>query len=245
MYDSLSAAASVNALPGSGQLNPTLERNCDAMSRLTSPMLFLLGATGGAITASVARSANLRAVRGAFRKWSAGGALLFDLMTDDAVIVIPGTAPNCGAFSKSVFMRDVAGPFMARFSRAPAPHATKVWSDGDDVAVLAKAEGMRRDGRPCANSYVFVLKMRAGRVVHATELPRRYSIVSKDPATVCASTPSSCRNTSAPRRPYRRYRHQPHHGGGGHRKTATQAQVPDRRKWGHLLRRFWGEFRRR
>ncbi len=139
------------------------------MSKLTCPVVFLLGATGGAIATGVVRSANLRAVRGAFRKWSAGEASLFDLMTDDAEIVIPGTAPHCGTFSKSVFARDVAAPFMARFSRPPAPHATKVWSDGDDVAVLAKAEGMRRDGKPYANSYVFVLKMRGGRVVRATE----------------------------------------------------------------------------
>ena len=139
------------------------------MSKLTNPGVFLLGAAGGAIANGVARSANLRAVRGVFRKWSAGEASLFDLMTDDAVIVIPGTAPHCGTFSKSVFARDVAAPFMARFSRPPAPRATKVWSDGDDVAVLAKAEGMRRDGKPYANSYVFVLKMRGGRVVRATE----------------------------------------------------------------------------
>ena len=139
------------------------------MSKLTIPVVFLLGATGGAIATGVARSANRRAVRGAFRKWSAGEASLFDLMTDDAEIVIPGTAPHCGTFSKSVFVRDVAGPFMARFSTPPAPHATKVWSDGDDVAVLAKAEGMRHDGKTYANSYVFVLTMRGGRVVHATE----------------------------------------------------------------------------
>ncbi len=139
------------------------------MSKLTSPMLFLLGATGGAVAAGFARSSNLRAVREAFRKWSAGEGSLFDLMTDDAVIVIPGIARHCGTFSKSVFVEDVATPFMARFSAPPTPRARKIWSDGDDIAVLAEAEGTRRDGEPYANCYVFVLKMRGGRVVRATE----------------------------------------------------------------------------
>ncbi len=139
------------------------------MGKSTSPVLLLLGAAGVAVAAGVARSSNLRAVRAAFRKWGAGEGSLFDLMADDAMVVIPGTAPHCGTFSKGVFARDVAAPFMARFSRPPAPRASRIWSDGDDVAVLAEAEGTRRDGKPYANSYVFVLRMRGGRVVRATE----------------------------------------------------------------------------
>ena len=139
------------------------------MSKLTSPAFFLLGAAGGAVATSITRSRNVRAVREAFRKWGAGEGSLFDLMTDDAVIVIPGTAPHCGTFSKTEFARDMAAPFMARFSRPPAPRARRVWSDRDDVAVLAEAEGTRRDGKPYANAYVFVLKMRGGRIVQATE----------------------------------------------------------------------------
>lgn len=139
------------------------------MSKSTSVMLFLLGAAGGAAATGFARSYNLRTVRETFHKWSAGKGSLNDLMAENAVIVIPGTAPHCGTFSKSVFVRDVATPFMARFSRPPAPQARKIWSQGDDVVVLAEAEGTRRDGKPYANSYVFVLNLRRGRVVRATE----------------------------------------------------------------------------
>ncbi len=66
-------------------------------------------------------------------------------------------------------MKDVATPFMARFSRTPNPRARRIWSDGDDVAVLADAVGTTRDGRPYTNNYVFVLKMRGGLIVQATE----------------------------------------------------------------------------
>lgn len=139
------------------------------MGKLTTPMLLLLGAAGRGVATGLAQSANLRIVRETFRKWSAGEGSLNDLMTEDAVVVIPGTAAHCGTFSKGVFVRDVAAPFMARFSRPPAPQARKLWCGGDDVVVLAEAEGTRRDGKPYANSYVFVLTMRGGRIVRATE----------------------------------------------------------------------------
>lgn len=135
----------------------------------TSPILFLLGAVGGAAATGLVRSHNLRTVREAFRKWGTGEGSLNDLMAEDAVIVIPGTAPHCGTFSKSVFVRDVATPFMTRFSRPPAPQARKIWSQGGEVVVLAEAEGTRRDGKQYANRYVFVLKLRRGRVVRVTE----------------------------------------------------------------------------
>ena len=170
MYDSLGEPASVDG--GSGtprRSNAKAGRGCDHLSRLTGPTFLLIGAAGGAVATGVRRSANLRAVREAFRRWSAGEGSLSDLMTDDAVIVIPGTAPHCGTFSKTVFARDVAAPFMARFSRPPAPRASRIWSDGNDIAVLAEAEGTRRDGKPYANSYVFILKMRGGRIVQTTE----------------------------------------------------------------------------
>ena len=139
------------------------------MSKLTKPMLFLLGATGGAVAAGVSRSSNVRAVQRTFRKWAAGEGSLEDLMAEDAVIVIPGTAPHCGTFSRTAFARDVAGPFIARFSLPPAPRARMVWADRNDVVVLADSEGTRRDGKAYMNSYVFVLNMRRGRVVRATE----------------------------------------------------------------------------
>ena len=139
------------------------------MGKLTNPMLILLGAAGGAVVTGLARSHNLRTVRETFRKWETGEASLTGLMAEEAVIEIPGTAPHCGIFSKSAFVRDVATPFMARFSRPPVPHARKIWSDGCNVVVLADAEGIRRDGKPYANRYAFVLDLRRGRVVRAVE----------------------------------------------------------------------------
>ena len=139
------------------------------MTKAAAWMALVSGAAGAVVAARVARSANRRAVRQVFRRWTASQGSLFDLMTDDSVVVIPGTAPHCGTYSKSDFVREVATPFMARFSAPPTPRPRKIWSDGDDIAVLADAKGTARDGKPYSNSYVFVLKMRGGRIVRATE----------------------------------------------------------------------------
>ncbi len=139
------------------------------MSKLTTVTIVLSGMTGIAVAAGFARGSNSRTVSRAFNEWSAGNGSLSDLMTDDAFIVIPGTAPHCGTFSKSAFAKDVATPFMARFDKPPRPRALKIWSAGNDVVVLADAEGTTRDGRPYANNYVFVLTMRGGRIAQATE----------------------------------------------------------------------------
>ena len=139
------------------------------MGKLTTVMIVLSGMTGMAVATGFARGSNSRAVSKAFHEWSAGQGSLFDLMTDDAFVVIPGTAPHCGTFEKNAFVKDVATPFMARFAKPPRPRALKVWCAGNDVVVLADAEGTTRDGVRYANNYVFVLKMRGGRIAQATE----------------------------------------------------------------------------
>ncbi|QIG97670.1 nuclear transport factor 2 family protein [Bradyrhizobium sp. 6(2017)] len=133
-----------------------------------------LGAESVANTAEherVARTAdesNFQIVMDAFRRWSGSEGSLFDLMADGAEIEIPGTAAHCGVFNKSVFNADIAIPFIARFSVAPIPSVRRIWADGDDVAVQAQAVGTRRDGKPYANNYVFILKLHEGRIARAT-----------------------------------------------------------------------------
>lgn len=39
-----------------------------------------------------------------------------------------------------------------------------IWAEGDTVAVQWDGEGQARDGRPYRNSYVWIFRMRAGRV---------------------------------------------------------------------------------
>jgi ketosteroid isomerase-like protein len=105
----------------------------------------------------------------AFDRWGAGKGSILDLMGDDGTVVIPGTAPHCGTRGKQEFVTNVATPFMSRFSKPPVPVASKIMADGDDVIIVAEADGTTLDGKIYHNSYVFVLEFREDRLMKATE----------------------------------------------------------------------------
>lgn len=116
-----------------------------------------------------ARHAPARALRRAFAAWSRGEGSIYDLMDEDAEVVVSGSTAHGGAYRKAAFLREVAGPFVARFTAPPRPRFRALWTDGPRVAVLADAEGTTRDARPYANTYVFIFEMRRGRVTKVTE----------------------------------------------------------------------------
>ena len=76
---------------------------------------------------------NREIVEDAFRRWSDGTGSVLDLMNDDGIVVLPGTAPHCGTRGKQEFVTDVATPFTSRFSQPPVPRASKIMADSDDV----------------------------------------------------------------------------------------------------------------
>lgn len=109
------------------------------------------------------------AVRQAFAQWRDGSGSIYDLMDDDTLIIIPGTAPHCGTFRKADFLRDTAVPFVARFTEPPVPQLRALWSGVDGIVVRADATGLTRHGRRYSNDYIFVFEMAGGRVTRVTE----------------------------------------------------------------------------
>lgn len=112
---------------------------------------------------------NRQLVEQAFDKWRLGQGSILDLMDDDGLVVITGTAAHCGTSPKKQFMPNTATPFMSRFSKPPAPVASLILSAGDNVVVVAHAEGTTLDGDSYRNDYVFVLEFHGGRLSKATE----------------------------------------------------------------------------
>lgn len=112
---------------------------------------------------------NERAIQRSFDAWASGRGSFYDLMDDDAEVVLAGTAPHAGSYRKDAFMRDVAGPLMARFTTPPAPRLRRAWASGRSVVVEADAVGTTRDGQPYAQAYIFVFEMARGRVSKVTE----------------------------------------------------------------------------
>ncbi len=112
---------------------------------------------------------NQQIVEEAFEKWSRGQGSILDLMEDDGIVLVPGTAAHCGSLTKRDFVATVAKPFMSRFSKPPVPRPSLVLADGDNVVVVAEAEGTTLDGNGYRNEYIFLLEFRDGLLIKATE----------------------------------------------------------------------------
>lgn len=112
---------------------------------------------------------NRQLVEQAFNKWRLGQGSILDLMDDNGLVIIPGTAAHCGTSPKKQFIANTATPFMSRFSKPPVPVPSLILSAGDNVVVVANAEGTTLDGKPYRNDYVFVLEFRDGSLLEATE----------------------------------------------------------------------------
>ena len=132
-------------------------------------MVAALAAAGLVGLAAWARATPAVTIRRAFRAWGSGDGSIYDLMNDDAEVVIPGSAPHCGTWPKDAFLRDVAAPFVARFAEPPVPRLRSLWASSTGVAVRADATGTTRDGSPYANDYVFLFEMKGQRVTKVTE----------------------------------------------------------------------------
>ena len=161
MYDSRRVAAALEAWAAEIR-TPT------SLRRLASTVI-VSGLAAFAAAAAWAHTRRPRTVRRAFQAWGGGEGSIYDLMDANTEIVIPGTAVHCGAYRKDAFLRDVAGPFGARFAKPPLPQLRALWSKAGIVAALADATGTTRDGQPYTNAYVFVFEMAGRRVTRVTE----------------------------------------------------------------------------
>ena len=138
-------------------------------SALRIPFAIGVATTAAALAGAWTKRADERTIRKSFDAWAAGEGSFYDLMADDAEVVLAGTAPHTGTYRKDAFMRDVAGPLMARFVSPPVPKLRRSWASPEGVVVQADAIGTTRDHQPYAQSYVFVFDMERGRVTRVTE----------------------------------------------------------------------------
>ncbi|HOO22022.1 MAG TPA: nuclear transport factor 2 family protein [Kiritimatiellia bacterium] len=105
----------------------------------------------------------------AYDKWAAGHGEVFNLLTDDAVLVIPGSGPSAGTWNgKQAFMDQVAKPFLSRFAAPPRVKVNGIYADGDTVVAHFDLTAMGKDGAPYNNSYAWLFEMDKGMVTKLT-----------------------------------------------------------------------------
>lgn len=107
----------------------------------------------------------------AFDAWAKGGTRFFDdLLSPSVRWTIRGSGPYAGTYvGLDDFVARAVRPFSSRLSQPVRPVAVhQVFAQGDDVAVHWDGEAQARDGQPYRNSYVWIFRMKDGRVTEAT-----------------------------------------------------------------------------
>ena len=122
--------------------------------------------------AESATETNRRIVRRAFDAWRDGTGTITDLFAPDMVWRIEGRSLASKEYGDGQqFVDEVLAPFAARFpASAPFRPVTirSVHADSDTVVVVWDGRGIANDGVPYENSYVWIMRMRDGRVVDGT-----------------------------------------------------------------------------
>lgn len=117
--------------------------------------------------------ANRQAIREAFQAWRDGTRPITDVFAPEMVWRIEGHSLASGEYgNKQAFIDEVLTPFGARFTSSSAPFRPvvirSVFADADTVIVVWDGRGIANDGQPYQNSYVWIMKMRDGKVIDGT-----------------------------------------------------------------------------
>ena len=121
---------------------------------------------------SDATERNRQTIRDAFEAWQAGTAAIAAVFAADLVWRIEGHSLASREYtSRDQFVDEVLAPFGARFAAGEPFRPVRIRSihaDGDAVVVVWDGRGVANDGKPYANSYAWIMRMRDGEVVEGT-----------------------------------------------------------------------------
>jgi uncharacterized protein len=118
--------------------------------------------------------ANKARVEGVLKAWMAGdGTALQGLLDDNVEWTITGNSLVSGTtHNRAELNVKVLDPFGARFSQSQDRFRPRkingIYADGDAVIAYLDASGTANDGKPYANSYVWILNMRDDKAVRVT-----------------------------------------------------------------------------
>lgn len=125
-------------------------------------------ATPVAARATAGQEANRDAIARSFEAWRSGTGSPYDLLAEDVRWTITGNSAAAKTYpSRDAFIGEVIRPFNARMHSRLVPEMRKLYAEGDTVIAFFDAAGTARDGRPYANTYVWILDMQDGRIVRA------------------------------------------------------------------------------
>jgi len=136
--------------------------------------LLLAALQSGPVIAGVSPpAANKQAIENMLIAWMGGDSTTFQsLLAEEVQWTITGNSIVAGTtHGRAELMSKVLGPLWARFAKADAPlrphRIAGLYADGDTVIAQFDSAGTANDGKVYANSYLWILTMRNGKIVKA------------------------------------------------------------------------------
>lgn len=111
---------------------------------------------------------NAEVVRDAFALGVGGEDSFYSILAEDVQWTVARAVEPTTYTSRSQFLRDGAGPVLARLDGPIQADVRELITEGDVVVAAWDGTATARDGRPYVNSYVWVMTMRDERVVRVT-----------------------------------------------------------------------------
>lgn len=135
---------------------------------LAAVMLLGSSATGHAQDQLSTEQRNAQVVRDAFALGVGGEDTFYSILADDVQWTVARAAAPTTYTGREQFLRDGAGPIVARLNGPIRADVRELITDGDVVVALWDGTATARDGRPYVNRYAWVMTLRDERVVRVT-----------------------------------------------------------------------------
>lgn len=128
--------------------------------------VFALLATFGMNVTAQTQAENKRIIKAGFDRWAKAEGSFFDLLTDDMVWTINGSAPLSKTYNgKKQFLEEVINPLNERLSQKIIPTVRALYAENDVVIALIDGKATAKDGKPYNMSYAWFMQMKNGKIV--------------------------------------------------------------------------------
>lgn len=135
------------------------------MKTLKMAMLALLAAFGSNATAQT-QAENKKIIKAGFDRWAKGEGSFFDLLADNMVWTINGSAPLSKTYTgKQQFLDEVINPLNERLSQKIVPSVRALYAENDVVIALIDGKATAKDGKPYNMSYAWFMQMEKGKII--------------------------------------------------------------------------------
>lgn len=123
-------------------------------------------ATFGMNATAQTETDNKKIIQAGFERWSSGKGSFFDLLTDDMIWTINGSAPLSKTYKgKQQFLDEVINPLNERLLQKIVPTVRNLFAEGDTVIAIIDGKATAKDGQPYNMSYAWFMQMKNGKII--------------------------------------------------------------------------------